>query len=51
VLAVPTNRSLTARRNPRGRYKTTKQIVGQKYPAICRLRRLRVGWAVKLSGL
>ena len=43
VLAVPTNRSLTARRNPRGRYKTTKQIVGQKYPAICRLRRLRVG--------
>ena len=32
VLAVPTNRSLTARRNPRGRYKTTKQIVGQNNP-------------------
>ncbi len=29
---MPTNRSLTARRNPRGRYKTTKQIVGQNNP-------------------
>ena len=26
---VPTNRSLMSRRNPRGRYKTTKQIPGE----------------------
>ena len=32
VLAVPTNRSLTARRNPRGRDKSAKQIVGQNNP-------------------
>ena len=29
---MPTNRSLTARRNPRGRYKSVKQIVGQNNP-------------------
>ena len=29
VCSIPTNRSLTARRNPRGRYKSVKQIVGQ----------------------
>jgi len=34
-----------------GPVKGVHQIVGQKYPAIGRLRRLRVGWAVKLSGL
>ena len=32
VCSMPTNRSLTTRRNPRGRYKTTKQIVGQNNP-------------------
>jgi len=32
VLAVPTNRSLTTRRNPRGRFKSTKQIAGQNNP-------------------
>jgi len=29
---VPTNRSLTTRRNPRGRFKSTKQIAGQNNP-------------------
>ena len=29
---MPTNRSFTARRNPRGRYKSVKQIVGQNNP-------------------
>ena len=32
VCSMPTNRSLTARRNPRGRYKSVKQIVGQNNP-------------------
>ena len=32
VLAVPTNKSLTTRRNPRGRFKSTKQIAGQNNP-------------------
>ena len=29
---MPTNRSLTTRRNPRGRFKSTKQIAGQNNP-------------------
>jgi len=29
---MPTNRSLTARRNPRDRYKSVKQIIGQNNP-------------------
>jgi len=32
VLAVPTNKSLTTRRNPRGRFKSTKQLAGQNNP-------------------
>ena len=28
-VVVPTNRSLMSRRDPRGRYKTTKQIPGE----------------------
>ena len=29
---MPTNRSLTSRRNPRGRFKSVQQIVGQNNP-------------------
>ena len=31
-MKMPTNRNLTTRRNPRGRYKSVKQIVGQNNP-------------------
>ena len=32
VPTVPTNRSLTSRRNPRGRFKSTKQMLGDNNP-------------------
>ena len=32
VCSMPTNRSLTSRRNPRGRFKSVQQIVGQNNP-------------------